>query len=289
MTSENPKNHVNAQRPSLDAHTETDKHPKKPTPPAPAESQSPPTPHKCEITCNTKRDWIDKTTLAFEGFGLLILITYTVATIVYACITHNMWKEIRTQTETGQKQLEQSERPWLKVDMAVTWFEFTAEGGARVTVQPHISNVGQSVATDVTFTAEMVVPEMDNQNRYFRVLKERQKEICDKMDAGVSPGPDMVRKVIFPKDSDASESGTLSVSKPDIGKSTRADGAIIPYVIGCVDYRFATALRGHRTPFIYMLGVQELKSPFRWIQPGEHLNARDVVVSKWPFGGFDAY
>ncbi len=42
--------------------------------------------HK-EITCNQKRDWIDKTTIGLEAFGLSVLIIYTIATLGLWCIT----------------------------------------------------------------------------------------------------------------------------------------------------------------------------------------------------------
>jgi hypothetical protein len=68
------------------------------------------------VANNTKRDWIDKVTLGFEGFGLAVLVVYTIATIVYAIITNNMWKEMQKQTRIQRETGINTERAWLGLD-----------------------------------------------------------------------------------------------------------------------------------------------------------------------------
>jgi hypothetical protein len=215
-----------------------------------------------------------------------------VASLLQWSAMHDQLGQMIEQSGTMQRQMEIADRPWLKVEIAVvSGFEFTKEGGAAVTIQPRITNIGHSVATDITFAAEMILPAMDNQNQYFRALRKRQKELCDQMDSGVSPGPDIARRVIFPADSDQSLSQSLGVSRSDIEKVKGVDGSLHPFIVGCVDYQFATAIRGHRTPFVYILSHHDrtLQFPFRAIRVGHPLSAPDVEIYKWPFGGFDAY
>jgi hypothetical protein len=119
MTSENPENSISPQDPSIHANEETDKHPGGPPPPAhPAttESHPPPTRQQCEITCDTKRDWIDKTTLGFEFVGLVVLIVYTIATVIYACITHRMWNEMQMQSCIQREASINAERAWVGLE-----------------------------------------------------------------------------------------------------------------------------------------------------------------------------
>jgi hypothetical protein len=91
-----------------------------PEPSAVAQPQAKPSPHGYKITCDKKRDWVDKATLGMEGFGLFVLIVYTIATIVYACITHNMWKETQEQTRIQRKTAINSERAWVGLDIPIT-------------------------------------------------------------------------------------------------------------------------------------------------------------------------
>jgi hypothetical protein len=84
---------------------------------ATTQSQSKPSPCGSEIACK-KRDWIDKVTLGLEGFGLFVLIVYTIATIVYACITKQMWTEMQQQTCIQRNAAMNAERAWLGLDSA---------------------------------------------------------------------------------------------------------------------------------------------------------------------------
>jgi hypothetical protein len=84
------------------------------------ESQAEPPKNVCAATCNTKRDWIDKATLALEAFGLLVIVAYTVTTIVYAVITHRQWGEMREQTRIEREAAINSERAWVGLDGSVT-------------------------------------------------------------------------------------------------------------------------------------------------------------------------
>jgi hypothetical protein len=52
-------------------------------------------PEKSEITCNVKRDWIDKLTLGLEGLGFLALVVYAVFTI-------KIWRANKTAADAAQ-------------------------------------------------------------------------------------------------------------------------------------------------------------------------------------------
>lgn len=122
MTSENPQNPIGQQKPTAGANRETDERSAETKPPITPAATSPKTqipPHQYEVACKTKRDWIDKVTLGFEAFGLAVLIVYTIATIVYACITRNMWKETQEQTRIQREAGINTERAWIGLDGSV--------------------------------------------------------------------------------------------------------------------------------------------------------------------------
>jgi len=120
MNSENPADNQKS-KPNTDA--ESDKQPNNPKPEiqgAAAQSQANPSPHSYKITCDKKRDWVDKATLGMQGFGLFVLIVYTIATIVYACLTRNMWNETQEQTRIQRNTAINSERAWVGLDIPIT-------------------------------------------------------------------------------------------------------------------------------------------------------------------------
>lgn len=101
MTLENPEHPISPQQAAINAGEKTTEHSDKPAPPSlPSFTKPhlPPTSHKREITCNTKRDWIDKMTLGFEGFGLVVLIIYTITTVLLWRTAHNTLVEGRQAT-----------------------------------------------------------------------------------------------------------------------------------------------------------------------------------------------
>jgi hypothetical protein len=120
MNPENPANNQQA-KPNTGAEPNKQSTDSAPEPPsAVAEPQAKPSPHCYKITCDGKRDWIDKATLGLEAFGLFVLIVYTSATIVYACITYKMWIEMQTQSGNQRSTFMVDQRAWVGVDVKVT-------------------------------------------------------------------------------------------------------------------------------------------------------------------------
>jgi hypothetical protein len=87
-------------------------------------SQPPPTPATHEYAKNTRKIITElglrKAGKFLLGFAMLWVV------LAYTIIAHNQWKEMqrtadtaKTASETAQRQLEMSERPWLKVSFAI--------------------------------------------------------------------------------------------------------------------------------------------------------------------------
>jgi hypothetical protein len=133
VTLENPDNSIENKQSTehsdskpADHTQETD--PK--NPPFPASSRTQPCAQHPEITYNTKRDWIDKTTLALEGFGLFVLCIYTVATIAIWCANKKAADAAKAAADEARLSREQAatafsttvgqfhldQRAWLQID-----------------------------------------------------------------------------------------------------------------------------------------------------------------------------
>lgn len=104
--------------------------------------------------------------------------------------------------------------------------------------------------------------------------------------------------VIFPNDSDDSMGLGVGVSKDEI-ESTKtlipqASGKrILPIIVGCVDYQYATSTHHHQTQFIYELQRIDRTLPPKIypivsIEVNRPVAAGDVTLIKYPFGGLFA-
>jgi hypothetical protein len=111
-----PENPIDPQQAATDTHGKSDKQtndPKAQVAPAAAQPQTKPPKEHCEVTCNTKRDWIDWATLALEGFGLAVLIVYTIATIAIWCANKRVAEDTHKSVVNADRNFRLDERAWV--------------------------------------------------------------------------------------------------------------------------------------------------------------------------------
>lgn len=137
----------------------------------------------------------------------------------------------------------------------------------------------------------------DSGDQFFNEPSARQKELCDKI-AATDFHLNGIGGTIFPNTGDQSTNYGLNVTKAEIEAAKKVtptkEELLVPFIVGCADYEYATALKHHQTRFIYMLQNHDRTLPpgifpIRGIRVGHDVSGPDVDVSKWPFGGFDAY
>ena len=106
MTSENP---TDKEHPSIHTDRESNEQPSNSKQEVSSAEAEPPTttraPQHCEATCNTKRDWIDKATLVLEGFGLAVLVTYTIFTGLMYCANKKSADAAKSAADTAADSL----------------------------------------------------------------------------------------------------------------------------------------------------------------------------------------
>jgi hypothetical protein len=117
MASENPEKPIGQQQANPDAQAETKNHSHKTDPPVMpvvvVSNTPPPTEKQCEITVNTKRDRIDSWTLRMEGFGLFVLIVYTIATIAIWCANKRAAEATRDSVTNADTNFRVGQRAWV--------------------------------------------------------------------------------------------------------------------------------------------------------------------------------
>jgi hypothetical protein len=206
----------------------------------------------------------------------------------YACITRDTWKEVRKQTEIAQRQLDQSGRTWLTVTLTPAPVTFK-DGGVQIGVIPSIKNIGNSVATGVIVPIKVYLASTAD-DIFKRPLK-IQADLCDPLSKQpVNDEQDRTGISILPTVIDSSLFIGRGFSKEELNSAATANPNfpikhIVPILVGCVDYQFATANRHHQTRFIYEI-VRAGKAPNTSIEVGKDIPANEVVLAPYAFGGF---
>jgi hypothetical protein len=142
----------------------------------------------------------------YQFWSLFIQLLTLLAVAAYAVITAKMWCEMQTQTRTAQRQLENSDRPWIKVIgiEAASDLQFKSNGDVDISFRPVLKNVGRAVATYVSVNSKLILH--DEKGDFFKEPIVRQKEICDEVaKAPLGPNPKItvsMDRTIFPEDTD---------------------------------------------------------------------------------------
>jgi len=150
MPSENSENPVESNQPAEHGDSKATGHSQEtetPAPPIVAPPTTQPCPKHTDITCNTKRDWIDKTTLGFEAFGLLVLIVYTIATIAIWRANKQSADAATRSTANADRSFRQDERAWMAFKFAEGSLTLTI--GKPFLVPTELTNVGKTPAKNV--------------------------------------------------------------------------------------------------------------------------------------------
>jgi len=130
----------------------------------------------------------------------------------------------------------------------------------------------------------------------------RQKALCDKAakdTEGMNSG--RLEMTLFPGGEDSSLSIGPSIYMPEVMANlmdthltpTLHDKAFGPiYLVGCVDYQYAASPTHHQSRFAYEIGRALPHSPpdlVTAIKVGEDVPADQVRMTRWIFGGDQAY
>lgn len=165
MNSTNPSE---KQQSSINSNAKADKHPDKPQGEAASRSgqcSSHPCEKHNEISCNIKRDWIDKATITFEGFGLFVLIVYAVTTIGIYCANKKSADAAKSAADTAdatlknsQKFFEIDQRPYLVVDRKTpNTIGFLTTPVPKIPIYADLAykNIGRTPASNICSQTEL--------------------------------------------------------------------------------------------------------------------------------------
>ena len=239
----------------------------------------------------------DQWRLAVESATLIAVIIAAVFAYRGFCETRKQAAAAQEQVGIMRKQLEAADRPWIKIAIVPSHdITYTALGEGQFYFTAIMKNIGHSVATDVAIKFAVLVPKG---NGVFTEPIERQRKICGTPQQSTIKDTDHdLRTSIFPGDtSDPLNFGTNIPSTeindgalhfpPDAQGRTVEGTFFSPYLVGCVDYTFATSAVRHQTGFIYNIARVD---PKRDVHPlafkvGAIVPRTQVILEKYIFGG----
>lgn len=175
------------------------------------------------------------------------------------------------------KQLEISERPWLEPELTVTEpLEFTRDGGVTLKVTEKVTNIGHSVAVNISnpFAIHLQYPSVGWIN-----LRGEQKKLCD--DARKHPESSPIGDRLFPQESEYIELSTTFTKEQVQVARVMNENAIAGFtVLGCADYAFSFSPSHHQTGYVYDISKVRLPGVSKGIGIGESVTAEKVVVRR---------
>ncbi len=211
--------------------------------------------------------------------------------------THALWwatkksaDAAKSTAENTARQLELSERPWIKIvdvktqgdNQIIPALSFQKVGpykdvGQQATFQLVLSlkNIGHSVA-DVAASYELFFPIWDG-NGYWNVISSEQKRFCDSPAGKV---PQFYPKfVVFPDelfDWHGAAAGLINPSVTNHLRDQGETGYILPVIIVCVNYRLRTLENSYQTRTIYEAFHVEDRT--RFFRIGEGIPAKKILL-----------
>jgi hypothetical protein len=179
------------------------------------------------------------------GIGLFIVGGTLLTTKMAADAAKTQARAALMAAETGKKQLELSERPWVfanQIEFASS-FDFFKEG-AIVDLRFNLTNIGHSPARDVSINMRALIWSLGQDPLLV------QKQICDplKRPKGSTGG-----LTIFPNQVLDQRLGVMFGRKELDAVRLPRPHYITPILAGCIDYGFEFKPGHHQTRFIYMI------------------------------------
>jgi hypothetical protein len=206
------------------------------------------------------------------------------AILIGVCVAIIYWRQL----DNMQRQLEMADRPWIK-DTVRSNAEFLANNGAfswAVTIRAE--NVGHSVATAIFPQTKLIAV---HEGDFIDGPRQKARELCDEVSARferVKNNPVVWSNAIFPGDWSEFPSSPI-LWPPQIEENTFDGGAdlgksVMPMLIGCIEYHYATSEKPHKTWFVYTLAHKDdptLQQPTRvFFSVRKTIPSADMVLIK---------
>jgi hypothetical protein len=196
------------------------------------------------------------------------------------------------QLMTMQKQLEMTDRPWIRVTLETTSPLTFLNNNTMFNVNFRIrmKNIGHSVANKVVWASDAFLFSSIHDDPFKRPL-ERQKLLLNKLSSSTEIPEYMESESIFPDEERVNSSsigGPIDPNKfPKFPGRSEPTPVIEPWIVGCVMYQFPSSVNRHYTCFNYRVVERDPSKNLYWgvIHVGHDLPADRVFLDPENWGG----
>lgn len=211
---------------------------------------------------------------------------------IQSTATQSLATNSAEQLQTMQAQLEITDRPWIRVkdvtidkDFPLQWAKvihgladlttLTSRMTMLLNVRVSTENVGKSVAVDyAVYTRLIFSGTPDNYD-----LQAQQTYFCDAV-LRKETASNRIGDAYFSGESrnELEEPDGAILSKDAWGSDK---GDVLPYIIGCVVYRFQTSKTIHQTRFLYQI-INSKRMDNGMLRIGENLSSESIRLERIP-------
>jgi len=161
--------------------------------------------------------------------------------------------------QTTQRQLEMSERPWIRPDIFLAGPLTFDKNGMHVILSVGVKNIGHSVALKVWPTVSVVALQIGSEAE---IRNAEKRWGCPARSEGPAWGTTIFPDQLVPANiydtmmtPEQIEAGKIKWAKP-------GSKVLSPYVLACIEYRAVFSDADYQTAYIYRLQVQNPQYPW---------------------------
>lgn len=199
-------------------------------------------------------------------------------TIGILTLTFLMWETMENSNAMLRKNIEATQRPWLKVESAFVTepLNFKRNTPLEITIKLKVKNHGNGVANFVNGQA-FVSPLTDDGAKHLIRIAAEQEQFCESIISESSFN--LTDGTVFPSET-VDVYAYMRIPLSDVPEKFRPR----PAVVGCVTYVSAFSERPHQTGFAFSVGISQ--HMLGAIDTTRSIPAKAVTLEELPFGDY---
>jgi hypothetical protein len=234
-----------------------------------------------QISVAKSLNWITAVAAILNLLGLVILYETLGTTKIAALAARDQANAALGANKISERLYISGERPWVYLDQVKFIFPIRIDNAVNAGVRFVFKNIGHSPAINVWVEPKLML--LNSWKAPVRWPIDAQREICDAL---ISKSPN-TGPVVFPNRDGFVDYG-LATSAEELADSRANPGskALMPYLVGCIDYRFTFAPEHHQTGFIFAITrkARDGTGPLLNTEPGS-IEPDDVILDPTFSGG----
>lgn len=217
-----------------------------------------------------------------ETITFWVQIATLVVFVTYAGFTILIWRANKKAAEAAKQSADAAiaaQRPWLKLELRMAEPLTMIPSGYDFAVIPSVTNIGNSVAKDVSFRFDHRVSGMSPNDNLFK-LAATYRDWCEDLKPNVA-GLD----TYFPHEAGESPGAHVNVLMDEMQKyrlPPKNEPRFILLLFGCLAYRFDGSPSLHHTAVVYELTARQNNLPYM-LKTNTTYSISDLIFEHFPW------